>query len=284
MANAAWIPDLYEYTDYRAWLGAYYDAAKVHQPSFSYRWFSRRAGFSSPNFLKLVIDGQRNLSADSIGRFAAALRLSDAEARFFADLVAFGQACTAEEKNAAWERIAASQRFRRARRIDSAYFEYLSCWYYPAIREMVARADFREDPAWIAAELLPAVKPAEAARALAVLVELGFVVRDADGRLRRGDPSVTTGHEVRSLAIGNFHRQMLARAAESIELVERSQRDISALTVAVSAERVAELKARVQAFRETLLHLCDADADPDVVYQLNFQVFPLTRARKRSQP
>jgi uncharacterized protein (TIGR02147 family) len=278
----SWVPDIFEFTNFRQWLAAYYEAAKVHQPSFSYRWFARRAGFTSPNFLKLVIDGQRNIGADSVEKFVEALRLSEAEGLFFADLVFFAQAETADEKNAAWERIAASRRFRKARRIDSAYFEYLSHWYYPAIREMAARPDFVEDPVWIATELLPAIRPAEAKRALALLLELGFLVRDANGRLQRGDPSVTTGHEVRSLAIGNFHRQMLVRAADSIERVDRSERDISALTVCVARGRVAELKARIHAFRESLLHLCDEDTAPDVVYQINFQLFPLTRTRKRN--
>jgi uncharacterized protein (TIGR02147 family) len=273
-----WAPDIFAFTDFRAWLAAYYDAAKQHQPAFSYRWFSRRAGFASPNFLKLVIDGERNLSPDSVRRFADALRLDPGERRFFADLVEFAQAAAADEKNAAWERVAASRRFRAARRIDARFFEYLSRWYYPAVREMVARADFVEDATWIARQLRPRIKPAEARRALALLTELGLLERDASGRLVRGEPSLTTGHEVRSLAIGNFHRQMMQRAAESIETVDRAERDLSALTVCVAAERVPELKARIQAFREALLDLCDRDTAPEVVYQLNIQLFPLTSA------
>lgn len=281
MVSPHWKPDIHTYLDYRRWLADYYDAAKIHQPSFSYRWFARRAGFSAPNFLKLVIENQRNLGPDSIPRFVDALRLDDTEARFFADLVQLNQATTAEDKNAAWERVSASRRFRQARRIDADLFDYLSQWFYPAIREMVARADFVEDPEWIAAEVLPPIRPAQAKRALAVLLDLGFVTRDVDGRLQRGEPSVTTGHEVRSLAIGNYHRQMLQRAAESIDLVERELRDISALTVCIQRARVPELKQRIHAFRETLLELCDGDANPEAVYQCNIQLFPLSRVTPR---
>lgn len=42
-----WKPDIFEFLDYRAFLGAYYEAAKANQPQFSYRYFSRRAGFAS---------------------------------------------------------------------------------------------------------------------------------------------------------------------------------------------------------------------------------------------
>lgn len=272
----AWAPNIYEYIDYRAFLGDYYVAAKSNNSAFSYRYFARKAGYSSPNFLKLVIDGKRNLSPDSIDRFSIALRLNRSEKRFFADLVAFDQAETPRDRNRAFERVAASRRFRSARRLDNGFFEYLSNWYYPVIREMTARADFEEDPAWIAAELYPPIKPAEAARALELLLELGLVVRDEDGVLTRGEPSLTTGHEVRSLAIGNYHRQMLERAADSIEIVKRERRDISATTVCISMELVPELKQRIHGFREVINDLCDRDPSPDTVYQLNIQLFPLT--------
>lgn len=274
---ADWKPDIFAYLDYREYLADYYTAAKANSRAFSYRWFSRRAGFSSPNFLKLVIDGQRNLGTDSVDRFADALGLDASASEFFGNLVAFNQAETADEKNEAFERVAASRRFRRARRLDRAFFDYLSNWYYPAIREMVARTDFREDASWIARQLVPRITAAQARKALELLLELGLLERDTEGRLTRGEASLTTGHEVRSLAIANYHRQMLERASDSIDLVDRDRRDISALTVCVQPERVAELKARIQAFREVLLDLCDRDDSPTVVYQLNLQLFPLTR-------
>src|SRR5689334_10233731 len=83
---------VYAFLDYREYLRAYYQAAKRVRPSFSFRLFSRLAGLRSPNFLKLVIDGQRNLGADSTARFAQALELNGADAEFFSDLVAFSQA------------------------------------------------------------------------------------------------------------------------------------------------------------------------------------------------
>jgi len=127
-----WAPDIFSYLDYRAYLNDYYVAAKQNTRAFSYRYFARRAGYSSPNMLKRVIDGERNLTGESVQRFADALKLSPAEQRFFDHLVSFNQADTAEEKNQAFEAIAASRRFRAARQIDHHFFLYLSRWYIPA--------------------------------------------------------------------------------------------------------------------------------------------------------
>ena len=270
---------VYDFLDHRAYLAAYYAAAKRTRPSFSFRLFSKLAGLRSPNFLKLVIDGERNLGADSVGRFAEALGLEGADAEFFSDLVAFGQAQTLADKNRAFERIAASRRFRAARRIDGELFAYLSHWYNPVIRELAARQDFQEEPRWIATQLRPRISATETAEAMKLLLSLGLLVRDStSGRIVRGEPTLTTEHEVRSLGAAAFHRQMLERAAQSIDTVPRELRDLAALTVCVSSETAALVKQRIHQFREALTELCDTDAQGSTVYQLNVQWFPLSLA------
>lgn len=271
-----WTPDIFGYLDYRAFLRDYYAAGKEHSASFSYRYFARKAGLSSPSFLRHVMRGERNLG-DTVDNFTKAIGFDDEEAEFFRLLVDFNQAETDAEKNRAFEKVAASRRFRNARRIDRGMFEYLSHWYYPAIREMAARPDFREDPAWIADQLMPRISEDEAAAALDDLLDLGLLERDDDGRIVRGDPSLTTEHEVRSLAIANYHRQMLERAGESIETVPREARDLAAMTVCISRESITELKRRVHEFREILFEYCDRDKDPEVVFQINTQLFPLSQ-------
>jgi uncharacterized protein (TIGR02147 family) len=268
---------VYDFLDYRAYLRAYYEAAKRQRPSFSFRLFSKLAGLRSPNFLKLVIDGDRNLGAESIGRFAEALGLGAADAEFFADLVALDQAPTLAEKNRAFENIAASRRFRMARRISGELFAYLSHWYNPVVRELAARSDFLEEPRWIAAQLRPNISVSEAAEALRLLMSLELLVKNPDtGRIERGEPTLTTEHEVSALGAAAFHRQMLERAAQAIETVPREQRALSALTVCISPDTVLEVKQRIHQFRESLTELCDADQNGTVVYQLNVQWFPLS--------
>lgn len=275
--NDDWKPDIFTYLDYREYLRDYYAAAKGAVSAFSYRYFSRKAGFTSPNYLKLVAEGQRNLTDDSIRKMVAGLALGPDEARFFEALVEFDQAGDAEKKNAAFERVSASQRFRQARRIDRGMFEYLSRWYYPAIREMAARADFRDDPRWIAENIFPRIRPREAQRALNLLFDMGLLERRDDGSIERVDPTLTTGHEVRSLAVGNYHRQMLERAASSIESVPREMRDLSSLVVCIGQDTVADLKSRIHAFRESLIELSERDEEKRGVYQIGIQMFPLSK-------
>jgi uncharacterized protein (TIGR02147 family) len=273
-------PSVFEYVDYRAFLRAYYETEKARRPAFSYRYFARRAGQASPNFLKLVIEGKRNLGKESVIAFSTALDLDKEETIFFADLVAFSQSTTQEEKNRFFSRIAASRNFRKAGRIDGELFEYLSQWHIPAIRELTATSEFREDPKWIAAQLRPAITAREAAHALKVLLRLGLIRRLPDGRIERGDPSWTTGHEVQSFAVVNYHQEMLTRAIEAMTSVPQAERDVSSLTVCIKASTVSEIKRRMHAFNEELLALCDADQEPEIVFQIGLQCFPLSRKKE----
>lgn len=270
-------PSVFDFLDFRAYLRAYYEAHKKTRAGFSFRTFSKRAGLRSPNFFKLVMDGDRNLGTDTVPKFSDALGLDGTEREFFADLVAFAQAEDATEKNRAFERIAASRRFRTARRIDGMLLTYLSHWYHPAIRELAASPSFREDPKWIAKHLRPAISPTQAAQSLELLQGLGLLHRDASGRLVQGEPTLTTEHEVTAIGAANFHRQMLQRASEAIDEIPAKLRDLAALTVRVSPNTAARVKERIHQFREALTELCDAETDGTIVYQLNVQWFPLSR-------
>jgi uncharacterized protein (TIGR02147 family) len=271
--------DVFAYLDYRAFLRDYYNARKAAGRGFSYRSFSRRAGLKSPNYLKLVVDAERNLSADMAERFAQACGLKDDEVRYFVDLVAFGQAASLSERNQHYARLTGFQRYRNAHKLDMAHAAYYSAWYMPAIRELAARADFHADPHWIAAQLLPPITPSEATRALETLLELGLLVKEADGAIRQADALLSTGPETRGLHIASYHRVMMQRAMESIDLVPAHQRDISSLTLCLGEAGLRAFKERVQRFRKELLELSALEPKPEQVVQINFQLFPLSRGR-----
>lgn len=274
---------VFDYLDYRAFLRDYYEAKKAGGRGFSYRAFSRKADLKSPNYLKLVIDGERNLTAKMAERFAAAAGLEGDEAEYFVDLVAFNQGRTATERNRHYARLTSSRRYRKAHKLDVAHAAYHASWYIPAIRELAARDDFRDDPAWVARTVFPPITRVEAARALETLVELGLLSRDNGGRLVQGQATVTTGPETRGLHIANYHRTMMERAAESIDLVPSEDRDISALTLCMGEDGIRRLKSRIQRFRKELLELSALEDDPHRVVQINFQMFPLSRGKDEEE-
>jgi hypothetical protein len=131
---------VFNYVNYRRFLKDYYQQAKAEKKYFSYRYFSRRAGINSPNFLKVVIEGKRNLSSKTIDKFANALGLNRNEAMFFRRLVVFNQAKTASEKQESYIilREIANQMRQNSKSAD--FHGSFEKWYTNVVRELIADA------------------------------------------------------------------------------------------------------------------------------------------------
>lgn len=274
------LEDVFRYQDYRRFLADEYTARKKSVYGFSYRSFAQRVGSTAPNYLKLVTDGQRNLTSEMAARFALALDLSSEEQAFFCDLVAFNQASTAAERQHRYEALGRHRRYRQAFRLERAHATYHSEWYVPAIRELASTAVFRSDPKWIAKKLRPSITPREAEAALKVLVELGLLTVDAEGTYRQVDPLVSTGDDAPlGHHIVTYHRKMMEQAAIALDEVPRAEREIASLTLAVSPAEAARLKERLYALRQELLQssLEAPSEERTEVIQINLQLFPLTR-------
>ena len=268
--------DVFAYRDYRQFLRAYYDAGRTSGQAVTLRAFSKRAGLRSPNYLKLVMDGERNLTPPMAARFADAAGLRAEAAEYFCELVAFNQAKTASERSRAYERLRRFPRYRQVYKLDAAQEAYHSSWYLPALRELVAHKSFKEDPKWIARQLMPAISPREAERALATLLELGLLERTSEGKLVQRDPLVETPDGPLGHHVVNYHRSMLERAAAALDGVPRAEREIAALTLCLSRDQQSELKQRLERFREELLQLYTTGPDATRIVQVNLQMFPLS--------
>jgi uncharacterized protein (TIGR02147 family) len=104
-----------------------------------------------------------------------------------------------------------------------------------------------------------------------------LITQRPDGNWEQVDRDISTGPEIKSMAAANFHKEMLQLATESIDRFNASKRDISGLTLSIQHENLPELKARLVSFRKELMELASYDENPDMVVQINFQLFPLTK-------
>ena len=269
--------NIYGFLDYRALLGALYAHKKQHEYGFSHRAFSRRAGLKSVNLLKLVMDGQRNLSPAVAERFAVALGLRGHAGEYFCELVRFNQARSARERASAHERLSKLRPERALRLLDEQHAAYCAEWYIPAIRELAARADFRADAAWIGRTLRPKVSKARVEKALTVLVGLGLLAPDESGVPRPVDSLLSTGFSPLGHHIAGYHRAMLERASAAIDLFPRDERELGALTLCVDPALLPEIKQRLQSFRHELMRFAESRGQRSQLLQVNFQMFPLSQ-------
>lgn len=269
-------PNIFEYLDYRSFLKNLFAFKKVENPSFSHRSFARLAGLQSSNFLKLVMDGQRNLSAKAIHSFAKAFKLNKSESDFFEALVFFNQSKSMEEKNRYYDRIAQFKKYHDAKPLDVHQYTYFSNWYFVALRELTLLKSFKEDPVWINKKLKARIHPDEIKRAIRILIDLKLLHRDDAGRLKQSDAKISSSPEMGILAVYNFHREMIQKAGESIERSLAEHRDISGLTLALSKKQFEKIRLRLNEIRREIHELSCEGEDKEAVYQVNFQLFNLS--------
>jgi uncharacterized protein (TIGR02147 family) len=276
--------DIYEYSCFRKFLKDYYDQEKRKSPRrFSYRYLSRKLGYSSPSYLLFVMNGKKNLSYKGVQRLCQWLGFSKRQHHFFEALVHFNQTKDPEDKAQAFERMISFKEYREARKLTTEQYEFMSRWYYSVIRELVAFKDFQEDPTWICKKLNSRIGPVEVTQALDVLLKLGLIERGTDGKLKQYDINIATEEELVSTALMKFHNQMIDKGKESLKHPS-DQREVSSLTLGMSLEQFQHIKGKVKEFHRDVLQYLEKNSDhvPSTVYQLNFQLFDLLGPKKET--
>jgi len=276
---------IYAYTDYRAFLRDAYKASKERE-GLTLREFAHRAGFSTHTFLSNVIKGTRSLTIDSAGKMARGLGLKADHKAYLELMVRFANATTTNEKNEIYQQMVACMPKSEIRRIGSEYYEIFRKAYVLTIRELVALPDFQPNAKWIARKLHPHITTAQAEKALKTLISSKLLERDKKGKLAQASADLTTGREVKSLAVALYHKQLLELAAESIDTTSAKDRDISSLTLNLSKSEFDFIKRRTADFRAEILDFLKKKREeggttfpPEglrAIYYLNLQFFSAT--------
>ena len=269
-------PDVLQYTNYRVYLRDYYEFKKKTVPAFSLRFFAEKAGLSSHAHLKLTIDGKRNITKNTVVKLIHGLGLDGQRAVYFESLVFFNQAQTDADKQVYYAQLLKASPRSKLHKMDKAQFRIFREWHHSAILEMVALKDFRPIPDWISKRLGGLITPAQVTESLKLLVEVGLLVKTANG-YRQRDPLITTDDEVQDLMVKMYHLQMLKLSADMLSTLPGAQRDVSALTFSIKREDFPNLKKHLQLMRKELLDFSAKAGEAEDVVQVNIQLYPLTR-------
>lgn len=276
---------VFAYTDYRVFLLDFYKEKSARNPSYTMSAFTRRAGLGANlrGYLKLVIEGKRNLTPHTLRAFVDALGLGAKEALYFENLVYFNQARTAKDKNYYFARLEAASEGRETRQFElmRSQYNYCSKWYLVAVRELVGLDHFEEDPAWIATRLRGKISRKEALEALEHLERMELIRREK-GRYIQSEPLVKIPGGVFNLVVENFHTQMIDLAKESLSSDPYEERNVSAVTLSCDSSRIGALREAIARFRDQITtEFGVGNAAPDTVAQVNFQLFQLTTPSKK---
>ena len=233
-------------------------------PRYSLRAFARQLDVS-PGEISEILRGKRKLSFKLALKIAVKLDLSVAEKDHLLSLVQ-------GEEQALHGQVPALALASRQLTLDM--FHVVSDWYCFAILTLADCTDFKWDNAWIARRLV--ISESEVRIALERLERVGLIERKGKAFVAVKD-YVMTPSGIPSEAIRNYHRTVLTKAIDALELQSVSERDISGVTIAVDPSQLPAIKKEISDFQDRIVQRYSQGKKRHEVYQLEVACFRLTQ-------
>jgi uncharacterized protein (TIGR02147 family) len=267
--------DIFSYTDYRLFIKDHCEDLRKTKSFFSYRYLAQKAGLKSSGFISWVVAGKRTISLKLAHKLTEIFSLGKRETEYFLLLVSHNQATTVQERQHYLDRLLAF-RSTRTTVVKRDRDQYYSRWYYSAIRELVALASIKDEQI-IASLLKPSITRAEAKEALDLLCRLNLIRKDTNGCYERIDPAITSGPDVDPAIIHSFQVTMMQLAQSAPYRIPKEDRDISTLTISCNATDLSRIRERIRQMRTEITEIACESENADRVFQINTQIFPLSK-------
>lgn len=267
--------NLFDYFDYRAYLKDHYVQQKGQKKFYSYRYISQNTGIDASYYVR-VLAKKAHLSDAVLPGFADFLKLNKREKDYFIILVQFNKSRHQDQITKYLEKLI-SLRDPIAKVIDAQKYQFFNKWYHIALRELLNFLPFSGDFKELGSRLCPPISEAEARAGIQLLQDLKLIRRKKNGAYELTEHFMTTGEAWHSQAIRNFQKEILRLGGEALDRFPKESRDISTVTVNISWKCFGAMTERLKEMRKELLEMAKADPSPQEVFQINFQVFPLTR-------
>jgi uncharacterized protein (TIGR02147 family) len=287
---SAILPVLSDYMDYRLFLADFYhykkDLTRTSLRQYNYAIFSAAADIKSPNYLKMIIEGKRNLSMDMVSKFAKACGLNKAQGDEFKLLVLFNQSEDPADRNYALKKLSeyrVEQKLKHGQ-LDRKVFEKVPNWIGWIIYALVDQSGVSFEVTQLKYLLRGKASETEIQHALESLLASGELTKDAEtGKIQKGK-STEAPDEIPAALIRKLQMQLMYLGLESLYQDEASEREFGSLTMSLTEKEFEEIKFKLRQMRKSLHKensIARMDTKGDRVYQLNLQLFPVSNRSKK---
>ncbi|MBR4559534.1 MAG: TIGR02147 family protein [Fibrobacter sp.] len=268
------MPEVLDYLEYREFLKDWFVETKKDNPFTSYRYLGQKTGVD-PAWLVRVFQKEGHLNEGTLPAFIRLCGLDDRRAEYFKTLYRFNKTKAKQALSELYYRLM-ELRSMETRVLSAPELSYFGSWACAALRALIGITKDTSDIGKLGKSLSPAISQDEARSALGILKQLGLVVPDGNGGWNITDQIISTGGEVKSQAVRDFHRHTLELAQESIDRHKPEDRDISSVVFTADEDDLPEIRHRIEEFRRGLLQFARKSERADRVYALNIAMFPLS--------
>ncbi len=255
---------------------------KTRNSGYSVRAFARDLGVSQ-TLLSLVLSGKRPVTLELAARIAAVLKFSPEKSEIFLRTTAqdHPKQLISYRKLSTLMGGSIDLEIPEIRNLDIERYKLLSHWYQLAILDYLTLLDADRSASKIAQAF--GVTEIEVRDTLDRLEILGLAKQDLKQGWIKAEKHVRFPTKKTNTALREFHKQMIQKAQETLSDTSQAafeKRSVTGMTFGIDSSRISEATQLIQEFQEKLAALL-CGGKPDDVYQLNVQLFPLTKRRIR---
>ncbi len=279
-------PVLAEYVDYRKYLNDFYNyqvsLTQDRLRPYSYSDFSAAANIKSPNYLRLIIEGKRNLSTDMCGQFSKALRHNRAQTHEFLLLVTYCQEKDPMQRNRHLKVLSEwrAKKSMESGKINSETWDQVSSWLVWVLYAMVDQEGVVFTPDKIRKLLRGQVNEAQVNTALKKLVNAGDISIDPVTHKPQKTSLTMSGlDDIPTELIRKIQSELIYLGLESLHQYNPQEREVSGFTLAMTEKEFEWVRFELRKLRKHIqkeISMKRETGPGDRVYQMNIQFFPLS--------
>jgi len=245
-------PVLASYTDFRIFLNDFYkfrvSETQASLRPYTYSMFSVAANIKSPNYLKLIIEGKRNLSNEMTLKFAKALKLNREETDEFKLLVQYCQAKDPLERNQKLKRLSEYRMTKQMRmgNFNTQALEAVPNWVTWVLYTLADQKGVDFELGNLMQTMKSRANQDEIKKALDRLFKTGELVKDSEtGEVRKGRALMIGGPNNEAIPVElvrKLQSELIYLGLESLYQDKPSEREFGAVTLALTEREFEKVK------------------------------------------
>ncbi len=272
---------IFDFADYRTYLKQVALDRRAKNPNYSFRAMAKQLNLA-PSTLSEVIKGKKNLSLETATAIAHRLGLQNTEAEYFSLLVQLESAKDHEFKESLQRKLHTLNPKRSLHSLPIDVFKFIADWYHLAILTSMNMKSFEFTPIHISKTL--GITKLEAETAVARLHRLELITKDKNDDFKRVKNDLFINSPAPDESLHRYHKQMLGKAADSIEGQPFNQRVVRTENIIIDLEQIPAAEALIEEFFEKMSRLTAKSKNKSKLYHLGTQFFSLMKSNGGKKP
>lgn len=245
--------------------------------SYSLRAFALYLQISAAQ-LSRVLSGKKNLSHESAIYISRKIFKRKSDREEFMLFVEVAISKNQEIKELAYKKLKNAQNLNNSIELELDTMNYISKWYHVAILDLTMLSTVTINSKSVASLL--GIKEIEAGLAIERLLRLGLL-KLQNGAYVKTHTRLKSTTGIPNESIKKFHRQMLAKAADSLDTQSLQRRFFMGKTMSIKKTDINTINQILHNAFSEISEIANNNDDKDALYQLNFQLFDLIKGDKK---